>query len=479
MTRGGRMLDEQGRSRAREAVRPLARRLDLERRLQRYGAHRWSEEASGLPVLHLDDVSGIPFVSVVPGVEEYHHRVRVRAGNGELFATVTPQAEGYEAYSRDRLGLGSPELLLAAPGENVCAVAEACASGAALEQLARRARAAGGLVIHPYMAIESVWSLAEAVALAAGVSVRVIGPPPPALWIANDKALLSEVVSNVLSPEWIVETHTATQPEEMAQHMIRLAERHPKVGLKRTRCASATGNAVYDLERIRRSKPEEIVDEVRSFLERTEWACDEEVLVVAWEQTDDSPSTQLWIPEEGSGPPRIDGVYEQILEGEERVFLGSRPSTLAREINAALCDASIRVATALQSLGYVGRCSFDFIVLPGGPQGFRAKFTECNGRWGGTSTPMHLVDRVVPGPRPPYWAQDYMHHDLIGVSFPEILSRVGDAVYDPATGKGRYIFYNVGPLARTGKFDVIALGDTAVAAEESMKHDLPRRLGIR
>ncbi len=472
------MLDEPTRSRVREAVRPLARRLDLEQRLKRFAPHVWRERQTGFPVLHLEDVSGIPFVSVVPGVEEYQHRARVRAGTGELFAAVTPPSEGYEEYCRERLGLGSPELVHTEPGDHKYAVARACSNGRALERIVARAREAGGLAIHPYMAIDEVWDLAEKIAQVGGLPVHVLGPPPPALWIANDKALLSEVVSLVLSPEWLVETHTASEPAEMARHLLRLAERHQKGGLKRTRCASATGNSVYDLSRIQHRKPEQIVDEIRAFLKRTEWALDEEVLVVAWEQTDDSPSTQLWIPPESSGPPRIDGVYEQILEGEEKVFLGSRPSTLDREINETLIDASLLVATALQFLGYVGRCSFDFILPTDSGDGVRAKFTECNGRWGGTSTPMHLVDRLVQGPRPSYWAQDFMHHGLIGATFPEILERTGDAVYDPATGTGRYIFYNVGPLALNGKLDVIALGASAAEAEENVKLDFPRRLGL-
>jgi hypothetical protein len=461
-----------------EAVRALAERLDLARRMEPFAPHRWSREAERLPVLHLEDVSGIPFVSVVPGVEEYQHRARVRAGHGDLFAAVTAPAAGYEEYCRGRLGLGAPELIQPDPGDHPYAVARACLRGEAFERIVARAAEAGGLAIHPYMAIEEVWTLARELAARTGVAVHVLGPPPPALWIANDKALLSEVVSAVLGADWIVETHSATEPAAMAHHMLQLARRHPRVGLKRTRCASATGNAVYDLEQIEKMDPGQIEGEVRAFLERTEWACDEEVLVVAWETTDDSPSTQLWIPPAGDGPPRLDGVYEQILEGEEKVFLGSRPSTMPERVNRMLGDASLAVATALQSLGYIGRCSFDFILVPAVDGGTAAKFTECNGRWGGTSTPMHLVDRLVAGERPAYRAQDYMHGSLVGLPFGEVLARVGDALYDPATGRGRYIFYNVGPLARNGKLDVIALGATAAEADERIHDDLPRRLGV-
>jgi hypothetical protein len=109
---------------------------------------------------------------------------------------------------------------------------------------------------------------------------------------------------------------------------------------------------------------------------------------------------------------------------------------------------------------------------------FQAKITECNGRWGGTSTPMHLVDRLVNGPRPPYWAQDFEHQGLVGVAFPEVLDRLLDELFDPVTGKGRYVFYNVGPLARHGKVDVIAFGRDNDEAEESVHEGLPRSLGL-
>lgn len=472
-----RRLDGATAAQARDAVRPLARRLDVAERLERYAPQAWTGGGPRLPALHLEDVSGIPFVSIVPGVEAYQHRARVRAGDGDLFAAMTPPAAGYEEYCRSLGRMGSPEFVQTDPGEGGYAVARACRSGSAFDRLTERAKQAGGFVIHPYMAIEEVWNLAADIAAAAGVPAHVIGPPPPSLWIANDKARLSEVVSCVLSPEWIVETHKATEPAEMAAHLLKLAQRHQKVGLKRTRCASATGNAVYDLATIQAMRSEEIVDEVRRFLHRTEWALDEEVLVVAWEQTDDSPSTQLWIPPEGQGAPVVDGVYEQLLEGEEKVFLGSRPSQLPEEVNRTLIDVSLRVATALQFLGYVGRCSFDFILLPD-DDGCTAKFTECNGRWGGTSTPMFLVDRLVGGPRPHYRAQDYMHRDLTGVPFKEILARAGDGLYDPATGKGHYVFYNVGPLEVCGKFDVIALADSPEQAERCIKEDLPARLGL-
>ena len=104
------------------------------------------------------------------------------------------------------------------------------------------------------------------------------------------------------------------------------------------------------------------------------------------------------------------------------------------------------------------------------------RFTECNGRWGGTSIPMCLVDRLTEGPRPPYRAQDVMLESLRGATLTDVTARLDGHLYDPATGAGRFVLYNPGPLSEIGKIDVIAICDTQDAAEEAMEVDLPALL---
>jgi len=175
---------------------------------------------------------------------------------------------------------------------------------------------------------------------------------------------------------------------------------------------------------------------------------------------------------------RLDGIYEQILKGEEKVFVGSRPSTLPDAVNQDLATGALMVATALQELGYVGRCSFDHLVT-GDPTGnFQTVFTECNGRWGGTSTPMSLLDRLLHGPRPAYRAQDVVFPELIGASFQDLLELVGDLSFDAESGRGRFIFYNLGPMHGHGKLDVISIGIDQADAEHGVLEVLPKRLGL-
>lgn len=465
------VTDEEARERARE----FGEEMRVDDAVAAYAAHRWNGAGAAWPALQLDDVSGIPFLVDVAGVEEYQHRGRLRAGDGDVYATVTRTAPGYERYCQEALGLGAPEHLVADPVGPPIAVAKACSEGDTYQRLLEVAKSSPGFVIHPYMGIEAVWELAQKLAHDAGIPVHVLSPPPPVTWVANDKAVFDDLVTRVLGRDALVATLTSTDPERIAENLRTLSRDYERVGLKRTRCASAMGNAVFPASAV--STREDATTHVDAFLERTEWPGDEPVLAVAWHDTELSPSTQLWIPPRGLGAPRLDGIYEQILAGEQKVFVGSRPSTLPERLDRALGERALRIASALQELGYVGRCSFDHLVEGDPRSEFRVLFTECNGRWGGTSMPMSLVDRIIPGPRPAYRAQDVVFPHLLGSDLGEVLRRVGRDAFDARTGHGRFLFYNLGPLHEHGKFDVISIGTDQADAEAGMLERLPELLG--
>jgi hypothetical protein len=470
------VLDVPNLEAARLAGRALAVDLDLPSKIQPYDRVEWRQRDSEHPTLQLDDVSGIPFVVDIAGVEEYQHRGRLRADDHHVYVTVTQEMVGYEAYCRDTLRMGAPEHLVADPVGPPIAVAKACTSGKTHTRLVEIARSARGMTIHPYMGIEDVWELAAMLSVDSQAEVRVLSPPPPVTWIANDKAVFGELVARVLGRDALVETRISRDVDNIQADLRAMAERHNRVGLKRTRCASAMGNAVFASRDVQtRESAACAVDE---FLERTEWPEGEDVLTVAWLDTDLSPSTQLWIPPLGRGEPRLDGIYEQILVGEEGVFVGSRPSSLPDAVNRELAEGAIRVAAALQELGYVGRCSFDHLVT-GDPEGnFAVVFTECNGRWGGTSTPMSLLDRLLPGPRPPYRAQDVVFPEMVGARLPDLFELIGSDLFETDAGRGRFIFYNLGPLDGHGKFDVISIGNDQEDAERGILEILPKLLGL-
>jgi len=468
-----RTLDWEG---ARHAGRELGVDVGMAAKVGAYEPYRWRPDDTPHPTLQLDDVSAIPFLVDIAGVEEYQHRGRLRAGDQDIYVTVTPAADGYEAYCQERLHMGAPTHLVADPVGPPIAVAHACTAGETHRRLVEAARDAQGMMIHPYMGIEDVWELAAILSVDSKAPVHVLAPPPPVTWVANDKALFDELVARVLGRDALVETRIARDAQSIAANLRAVAAHHERVGLKRTRCASAMGNAVFasrDVEAERDAN-----HAVKEFLQRTEWPDGEDVLAVAWLDTDLSPSTQLWIPPIGRGEPRLDGIYEQILEGEEKVFVGSRPSRLPDTVNQELGTCALMVGAALQELGYVGRCSFDHLVTGDVHGDFQVVFTECNGRWGGTSTPMSLLDRLLHGPRPAYRAQDVVVPQLAGARLSDLLELAGDTVFSTESGRGRFIFYNVGPLDGHGKFDVISIGADPEDAERGVLEILPERLGL-
>ncbi len=466
---------------AKHVAQDCRQRWQLDDALMAYDDLAFRGAEDDRPVLHLEDVTGIPFVDGVPGVEEYQHRARVRATDGDLFAAGTRPAEGYEDYNQQHLQLGDTRFIYASHPDDPRAVARACAQTDAFSTLCDVATDRGGLLIHPYMAIDTVWQLARKLHRHTDQPISVLGPPTPALWVANDKSHLSHVVSEALSPDWLVQTKRSSDPDTLTDELASMARRCDHVGLKRTRCASAMGNAVFDASEIRQQSRDQLRHQVDHFLERTRWTPDEDVLVVEWRPTDISPSTQLWIPPIDQGEPRLEGVYEQLLEGPEKVFLGSQPSTLPDAVNHAIAQASLQVSAVFQALGYVGRCSFDFIITGDLHGDFQAAFTECNGRWGGTSTPMHLVDRLLdfPESRPDYIATDYYLPDShAAMTFGDLRQALDEHLFDPLTGDGRFVLYNVGPLSECAKFDIISFGDDPEDARHGLQHILPSTLGF-
>jgi hypothetical protein len=59
-----------------------------------------------------------------------------------------------------------------------------------------------------------------------------------------------------------------------------------------------------------------------------------------------------------------------------------------------------------------------------------------------------------------------------------VLDATRDELFDPSTGDGRFVFYNVGPLESRGKLDVISLGETPEEALEGVEAILPDLLGL-
>ena len=187
-----------------EAIHSYATMMDRVREdQQRWQSLQLATEDASIPCLHLDDLTGIPFTENVVGVELYQQRARVRAGNGDLFAATCPPLLEYEWYNRKVLGLGSPTFIHAFDAPRPDSVADACRSGFTRHHLTALANRAGALTIHPYMGIQSVWTLAAELQAATDAPIRVLAPTPAATQLANNKVFFTRFVEEHFHNDWV------------------------------------------------------------------------------------------------------------------------------------------------------------------------------------------------------------------------------------------------------------------------------------
>lgn len=77
--------------------------------------------------------------------------------------------------------------------------------------------------------------------------------------------------------------------------------------------------------------------------------------------------------------------------------MGSVPAELPEKWQRRLAEDAMRLASALQLLGYFGRCSLDALLVGQSLDSGVLHWIECNGRWGGVSIPMTIVNRLTGG----------------------------------------------------------------------------------
>ena len=129
--------------------------------------------------LYLDDLSEI---TSLDGGQEFHFmqdRARLRAGNGDIVATLSPEVAGYEEYCQHHLGLGSPQWLHPALGKDPLRIAQACwMDRHARSTLVHRLRTDSLHYLHPHMGTFGVWELGVLLHEHSRRPLKIIAPPP-------------------------------------------------------------------------------------------------------------------------------------------------------------------------------------------------------------------------------------------------------------------------------------------------------------
>jgi hypothetical protein len=431
------------------------------------------------PTLQLDDLSGTKQSAIRSDSSYLEGRARLRAQEGDLLVTGIPPAPGYETYCRESLGLGKTTWLHPEAALEELHLASLCWKDRKVRRtLVHACRSHSLLYIHPYMGSLSVWRTADLLHRSSRRTLKVIGPHPGlAAWV-NNKADFARTASRLFGEMSIPPTRVANNLALLSKRVREVAAKSPVIGLKLPSAAGGAGNLVLEAERFRGLSLESIRTELKKLFNEMGWSAGGRLIVGSWE-TDvlSAPSAQLWIPPELEGPPVVEGIFEQEFSSRQGMFAGARPATFPAQLNQEIANRCWLLALLFQRLGYIGRCSFDLILVGESLEQSRLEFIECNGRWGGTSLPMTLMNRLFGDwTRQPFVVTSVHVKGLNRLEFVQLLEHFAGEIFDHRTGEGRLIFFNPERIRARSRISLIALGSSLSEAEQLAKVDFPAQV---
>ena len=436
-------------------------------------ASRLSEGAS----LLLDDMSGMALAERHPENVVLQERAVMRASSGDVVVTCTAPTPLFREYCRDTLRLGEVEWLHArALRDPMRLCVAAWTDRSVRRRLIHLLRGNRLHYLHPYMADRQAWTLARMLRSASRRPIKVIGPLPGICRLVNDKGWFARTVRGLFGRAHLPRTHLVYNVSGLAQVINHLADSSRTIVIKLPNSSGGAGNVRLPAADFRGCPPGGIRAELRRRLPLSTWVIPRRMVVSCWQSSVlCTPSAQLWIPPAGDGPPVIEGIFEQLMDDRTMKFRGSRSLDLPESVTEVLARRCYLLAALFQHLGYVGRCSFDLILTGSDLDECRLEFIECNGRWGGTSIPMTLMNRLSGDwVLRPYTTRRYRLADIGRIRLSDFLSGLKTSLYDGTTGDGRVILMNAAGIGGSGRLDLLVVGDTWSEVEATVAREIPR-----
>jgi hypothetical protein len=431
-----------------------------------------------LPTLHLDDASSITGMKYFPENVFLQDRARLRAGTRDIVATCTPACETFEHYCTEMLALGKPRWLRVEPTGDLTKLAAGCwTDRKTRETLVHLLKKREFARIHPYMGNFHSWALGQLLSNAVKRPLEVLAPPPGLVRRVNEKTWFASLVTRLLGKAYIPESHQVYNYATLAMVIKVFLEDTPHIVVKLPDSAGGKGNLLLDLARYKGESIGAIRARLKEELRPLHWEGQSRLLVSCWEEAVIcSPSAQLWIPPLDAGEVVIEGLYNQNIMGTSGDFMGSSPVRFPDALEDEMTRSCALIGSLFQQLGYVGRCSFDMLVLGEELANGQLKFIECNGRWGGTSGPMSLMNRWFDDwTKQPYSTRKCHIPGIERLAFSDLLEAFRNDLFQVDRQTGWLAFLDASGL-HSSSINVLALGDDIVQAQQRVNVEVPRRL---
>ncbi|WP_212524729.1 hypothetical protein [Actibacterium sp. MT2.3-13A] len=448
----------------------VARAVLPERRLARdrlfFGPHTRPGLAPG-PFVFLGDPGEIPLLAR-RGAGVFEYRLAMLAGDGDMVVIGGRRNTAFETYAEGRLGLGRRRYLPVAPapgGRYLPAQIRCLKDEAAFAAMRAFVEGAGGATLVPHLSTGAIWALARRLGAETGAPVRVAGPLPSLSALANDKAAFTRIVRALFGAGAAPREVVAHSAAALTARVHEIARGCRRLVLKLPDSAGSAGNFPVFSADVAGMSPRALHRHLLERLAITGAPPSFPMLVQVWQENVlTSPSLQLWIPHPGDGRPVIEGVFHQRLAGPEGRFAGAVPAEGDAGWIARFCHEGAMLGQVLQDLGYFGRCSFDAVLSGADLAAPALHWLECNGRWGGVSIPMTLMNRLFPGGEPPSYVVAHLADlELPRRSVEAGLDLLRDLLWAPGADRG-VVFMTPAGFEQGRGLHFISIADSTAAA---------------
>jgi len=416
------------------------------------------------PSLYISNNYEIPLLES-RSFSSHEYRMSMLAREGDMFVLRGERSLEFEKYRQQILGLGAltvVKLEQLHPSEALPLDPFAPDIQKILKGVSEITVDSEHLNLVPYIGMENIWQLATLISEHTDVQVHVTAPPPRLTARVNDKLWFAECVKELLGEKSLPPLSTAFGPSALTGLVSSYASRYPQVVVKVPDSAGSAGNMKIVSDQIMSMSETALSDYLQSRLRKLGWHNNYPVMVEVWDTPVlSSPSAQIWVPEISQGPPFIEGLFDQLLKGQSAEFVGATIAALPGDLEETM---------------YFGRLSFDTVLCGDNINNATIHWIECNGRWGGVSIPMTLLNNLC-GSLSDKAVLVYRHNytAAINMDFDTALNKISDLLFVKDQSEQGIVLMNQHIANAHHPANIIIVANTIEAVNE-LSHQLDVRL---
>ena len=438
------------------------------------------QDISDLPTIIIGDQQEVGLYSTqLPTSLDYRMAVLARAGD---IVVVHQRNMAFENYLKNYLKLAEIQFLEADAASQISSkpISVACRQHGNLRSpIESAAIKAGGMNLLAYLTTGNIWRLGSEIAAERQIPVHICGPTPRVSQRANNKIWFANLVRDLIGFDSVSPSFAAFGPAAAAALVARLSKSSERVVVKVPDSAGSLGNFTFVANELRDIPLQSIRQRLMNLLHGIGWQDKYPLQIGVWNcHVKTSPSAQLWIPLVSDGAPVIEGIFEQVVQGEVGKFEGARPAQLSDTMRARFSREALKIATLFQQLGYVGLCSLDAIISRTTQEPELLQWIECNGRWGGVSIPLTLRNGLVDDDASGIVIVQQLDLDRLVTSTEQFLSVFEDVLFKSSEATSGVILLSPIETAKGSTINFLAIGRDQAEADQlagyvlSKIHDL-------